>query len=437
MIRALALLLALTAFSAAHAVSITGTRWQVSGQNVLDNNGKVLIPRGYNWNVDAQPVQDAADNRAQGANMARIVFGFYNRSNKDDCAVDAGGNPLTTQAPYTPTGQDYYSPGTVDPQTGLTANITLAGLAALDAKVNAASAAGLWVDIADFGQNCDFWISSTLITQWSQMLVDLAVRYAATSHIGGYELASEPSPLGDPNDNPLVASAFEQAITAIRAVDATTPIIVGAASAYNPRNLGGLFGVSGFAASDTKLIGVANFYELGSTKVATGYPDGEGYVKQAQFDPTCANCIAYPGTFVDTRGDQPSVTCSYANESGSFPLNYGSVGALLACVTAARTSYNIPVFIDQIGIRTVTPGALQYMTDVTTQVTAAGLGFDYWVYRLSYNVNNIPNGGDISVLWQDSGGVWHANAAWYALIGASLNAPYPGAPTIKTPARRL
>src|SRR3954454_19522978 len=59
-------------------------RLSVSGQEILDPSGTPIVLRGWNWGQwgTMQP-QDAADNRAQGANVVRIPLRWWGAWGED------------------------------------------------------------------------------------------------------------------------------------------------------------------------------------------------------------------------------------------------------------------------------------------------------------------------------------------------------------------
>ncbi len=345
----------------------------VRGAEILTPDGLPIRIRGWNWgSINTAQPQDAPDNVIQGANFVRLPLSWYFGSGAQ--GTDCG------------TGQDSYdasAPGF----------IAQASLAALDQQVQWASDAHLWVDVMVRGGDCDFWTNPKVIPQYIQMWQFLADRYKNTAYIGSYSVLSEPHPPAG-YGNGQVKQLYLKTIAAIQAIDNATPIIVGAATDYDIRNLNQVY-----MPGQTNIIYTFNFYEPGA------------YVKQVK---KTQSMTGYPGWYLDS-GDIHNF-CNYPGRGQRIFLNRAFLNTLMGCATAFRNTYHVPIFVDQIGIRSVTPQSLKYVQDVLEILKIDHLGFTYWDYRSKYRGAHGYLDGDIGVLWQDKAGVYHPKPLWLSTI---------------------
>jgi hypothetical protein len=219
----------------------------------------------------------------------------------------------------------------------------------------------------------------------------LADRYKDTAYIASYELLSEPHPppaLG----NSAVMDLYRRTIRAVQSIDIATPIIIGAAKDYDIRDLEQIY-----MPDQTNIIYTANFYELPS------------YVKQAK----TRAYTGYPGWYIDQGNGKNS--CDYTGRGQRVFMNKAFLGSLLVCATAFRDAHNVPLFINQVGLRTFTPQSLQYTRDVLALFAQDHLGFTYWTYRQPYAAHSLLDGG-AGVLWQDQAREYHAKTLWRSVI---------------------
>jgi hypothetical protein len=348
-------------------------RLAARGSYVYAPDGTSIRLRGWNWGAkeSAQP-QDAADNVKQGANVVRVPLSWYYGSNGDS---GCGG----AQDSYDPA-----APGFINP----------ASLAALDQQVQWASAAHLWVDVMVRGGDCDFWTNPVVISQYRQMWQFLAQRYANTPYIGAYELLSEPHPPSQFGNN-QVRDLYVRVITAVRAIDAETPIIVGNAKDYDIRNLQEVY-----MPNQSNIIYTANFYEL------------PAYVKQAKVG---GSMTGYPGYYMDEG--KPSSACDYVGRGQQVFMNKEFLSTLMVCATAFRDRNHAPIFINQIGIRSVTPQSLKYVRDVLGLFALDHIGFTYWDYRTPWAHGSMLDGG-AAVIWQNKRGTYFTKTLWLSTISS-------------------
>jgi hypothetical protein len=365
----------------ASCASAAPPRLSVSGSQILSPSGAPFIPRGYDWNEYAQPT-DARENRAQGANFVRFTLGWHIGRNSG-CQ---GGYPGTKFDAYSTT-----APGNVDPQL----------LAELDQKIAWAGAQGLWVDLAIRGGDCDFWTDPSIQQRYIVMWTFLANRYRNTPYIGMWELLSEPHPTGARTDNGPVRALFERAITAIRAVDPVTPIVVGPAGSYNIRNLDQII-----LRNQRNIIYTANFFEL------------TDYVKQTKNGGAATG--GYPGRYADAKAAGSS--CNYPGKGSEVvTMDHAFLAGLFQCAINFRRNFNVPVFIDQIGVRSGVPDSLRWTSDMLDLFNANNIGWAYWDYRSEFTGRGKSlQANDIGVTWQDATGQWRQKSDWIAMLSAHM-----------------
>ena len=357
-------------------------RLTVSGSQILDPSGNPIILRGFNWGDWGSPLpHDAADNIAQGANYVRIPLSWYFGSG--------------TGATDCKTGQDSYD--LQSPQTGY---INPTNLAAVDQEVAWATSAHLWVNLMVRGGDCDFWTNPSIIPQYIQMWQFLANRYKNTPYIGSYEILSEPHPPVTgrthlPNEA-LIKSLAEQNIASIRAIDPVTPIVVGPGQVYDIRNISTMY-LSGIP----NIIYTANFFELPTyVKSEKGKGPDNGY----------------PNSYLDSELSS-SYACTYPNEGNgnNVQMDKTWLAGLLTCVTNFRSQYNVPVYINQIGIFTSTKNAQQYTQDVLGLFDQNGISWTWWTYRQRPAASD-PN--TQAIIYKDTNGVWQTKQDWLSLISS-------------------
>ena len=233
------------------------SRLSVSGAQILDPNGTPIILRGWNWGQwgTAQP-QDGADNVTQHANVVRV--------------------PLRWWGQYGDPSVDAY-------QDGAPGNIEPGHLTALDAVIQEATAAHLWVDLfvdsncgqasvsndtASYcgtvgGSPANFLNDPAMKQKFVDVWTFLAGRYKDTPYIGMYEILPEPSftcTATACSDYSTAPTFYASIIPSIRAVDPRTPILVGPDNGYDVRHIATAYipGVSG-------LIYTADFLSYAST----------------------------------------------------------------------------------------------------------------------------------------------------------------------------
>lgn len=372
-------LLAFLGWACASRAVEAAPRLSVSGARILGPSGAPILLRGYNWNEHAQK-EDAAENAAQGANLVRMTLWWH----VDATKTCSGSFPDRKFDAYAPG-----HPGNLDP--------TL--LAALDSKIAWASSKGLWVDLAIHGGACDFWTDPKITAQLVDMWSFLANRYRDTPRIGFYELLSEPKPRDNKSNNAELKSLYARLITAIRSKDPATPIMIGPAPTYNIRNLSSIY-----MPNEKNLVYTANFYELNQ------------YVKQSKKGSPVIG--GYPGRYGDSRFADTS--CNYPGKGGAaVDMDKKWLAGLLGCMTGFRASHQVPVFVNQIGIRSGVPDSLKWAGDVLNLLNADDIGWAYWVYRMRHKGNS-QLGAGTAIMWEDEAGGWHSKPDWHGMISAHM-----------------
>jgi hypothetical protein len=360
---------------AAHAAP----RLIVRGDQILGPSGAPIQLRGFNWYEDAQP-GDAERNAALGANYVRLIMGW--RESKTG-----------TCEPSSAAWNDAYDPAAPD-------GLDPRRLAAMDAMIAQAGAHGLWVDLTIRGADCGFWGDPAMMDRFVALWRALAARYRNTPSIGSYEILSEPRPQPDRKDNAPVKALYARVIGAIRSVDPVTPIMLGPAPGYNPRNLEAVY-----MGPIPGLIYTANFYE----------PTGYAFELKKG-----AAAGGYPGVYPDHMAR--SFACDYPKKGlGAVSVDRTWLANLVGCLTAFRAARHVPVLVDQVGVRSGTPGSAAWTRDILDILDQQHIGWAYWVYRRAYvGGAHYLMGDDLGVLWQDENGAWHAKDDWLSLVGGEL-----------------
>ena len=374
--RLLAIIIAATMASGfAHAAA----RLIIRGDQILTPAGAPVQLRGFSWYEDAAP-GDAARNVALGANYVRLIMGW--RESKTDVCKDP---PNNWNDAYDSSAPDGLSPRR---------------LATMDSMIAQAGLHGLWVDLVIRGADCGFWNDPAMQDRFVDLWRTLAKRYRNTPYIGSYEILSEPRPTPNRLDNAPVKALYARVIEAIRSVDPATPIMIGPAPGYNPRNLENVY-----MGDVPGLIYTANFYEPARYSFEMKKGDGNG---------------GYPGVYPDNKSR--NLACDYPGKGqASVTVDKAWMAGLVGCLTSFRETHHVPVLVDQVGVRSATPGAAAWTRDILDILDQQRIGWAYWVYRRAY-VRNSPyyDAGDFGILWQDASGAWREKADWGALISGEL-----------------
>ena len=357
------------------------TRLTVVGSKIL-LSGAAFAPVGVTVSVRTYQPGDMAIVKAMGANMVRVHVLWYN-------AV-----PQLAGDAYSPGSAGNFDPGK---------------MSTLQAMVTEAQSVGLWCDIAISGCGADFWTNSTVQAQHLVMWQFLATTFASQSYIMAYELLCEPHPI--PANPALISAVYTTMINAVVSIDAATPIIIGPGLTYDIRYLSqALLGFS-------NLIYTFDWYEptIYQQQTQGGGPN---------------NWVAYPGMFLDTKGQRTDCPVTYPGRGAIDLINQQWLAGLLAVGAAFSAAHNVPVWCNQIGVPSATPGSLAWVSDCTDNFNAIGVGFCVWNLRVPYGVGAIANPfgstnsyGDIGLYGQDmNSGVWLPNTGLIAILRTKFQA---------------
>ena len=321
------------------------------------------IPRGYCqdavWNVG-----DGALLVANGANFTRLELTYYS-------ALFPSSGALGQYDAYDPT-----APNNLNVKIFTNWQNQIADNLSVGSNT-------FWVSIGMRGCNGDFFDNPTAQAQWIASWVAIANIYKNVNYIACYEIIAEPQTNDDAGQNcAKVLAVIQNCIDAIRTVDPYTPIAIGPPKNYDIRNL------SLFVTNTQNIWYFFNFYEL------------LFYVKQAK---TTNQFIGYPNYFLDNKGKTPGVGGSYPGKGQTVLMDKTFLTGLAKVASDFSTSNNVPVFCDQIGIRTVTPGSYQYIQDVCDIMISFGIGWAIWTIRSYYSASGLL-AGDIGMYWQDKQG---------------------------------
>jgi hypothetical protein len=320
LLRALFLFAAL-AFGWAETAAAQG-HLSVRGPEIVDPSGKAILLRGYNWGrFGRTQEQDGRDNAAQGANSVRIPlrwWGFY-KSKGVDSRLDSSPN---------------------------TATINPDNLKILDDTVKWASDSHLWIILfidSNCGQNgtqtdqvpyCDpghqypnghnFWSDPGARAKFIQIWRFIANRYKNTPYLGLFEPLPEPANV--PAITPQQISDFYgEVMNNIRQVAPGIPFLIGGRK-YHPEN-----------------------------------------VEQA-FNPAWKDVVYTGNLFYHPKG------------GGQGGLE--SIQQRLGQLTSFRARHNVPVFVQQVGVRNRDDDASKSAIKGTLNMLVDNrVGFAYWEYR--------------------------------------------------------
>jgi hypothetical protein len=298
-------------------------RLSVSGSQILDPSGKPILLRGWNWGQwgSVQP-QDGADNSMQGANVVRIPLRWWGMY--ADASIDSRSDA---------------APGHIDP-----AHLTL-----LDATIKEATDNHLWVDlfvdsncgqasvmndtaaycgIGSDGQPANFVNDAMSKQKFIELWEFLVKRYSNTPFIGMYEILPEPSFTCSTNgckDWTTAPTFYASVIPYLRAIDARTPILVGADGGYELK------------------------------QIATAYM------------PNVPNLI-YTGDILTNSTNTPT----YITGAAGF-----------------RTQFNVPIFIQQVGLPKSDTNAAMNADMILSLLNGNGIGWTWWTYRETRSPNGL------------------------------------------------
>ncbi|MES2127104.1 MAG: cellulase family glycosylhydrolase [Pseudomonadota bacterium] len=302
-------------------------RLTLSGATMLAPNSRTLLLRGINEGTwGKMRSSDAAAIAAQGGNVVRVLirwWGLY------------GGTDVESRADT--------APGHFKPDH----------LAQFLTEIQWCIDAGLWVvpvidsncgqsgiQNAATAQYCDpsgsypggrnFWTDLTQRQLFKESWIYLAGILKDKPNIAFYELLPEPLSGRDVSYGDDVSAFYQELMAAIdeTAGDKRTPFLVGARDAYN-----------------------INLCD-------------EAYIAA----PRWANRVVYTGNlFIHTGKTQAE--------------NIADLESRLGALVAMRSKRNVPVFIQQFGVRSGDDPAGFYLDAGLSRMTAAGVGYTGWQWR--------------------------------------------------------
>ena len=330
------------------AATASPPRLAVHGSDLVDPSGRSLQLRGWNWgHWGSVQPQDAADNAAQGANAVRIPLRWWGAW---------GGRDVDSR----------------DDAAVATAGIEPGHLRTLDAMVAQASRAGLWIVLfvdSNCGQNgtqdaderayCDpehrypqghnVWTDTDARRRFVAVWRFLAQRYRDVPHLGLFEPLPEPNPSGVA---PAAITAFyDEVLRAVRPLAPGVPFLVGARR-YRAEHVD------------------AAWNPAWRDVVYTG------------------NMFLHPGAH-----------------------GLAGVDARLQALTQLRAARHVPVFVQQVGVRSGEDPDRRGLDAMLDALAAARVGYTVWEYR------GAANPDEKGVLYRRAGG-WVAKDAWLRDIAA-------------------
>jgi Cellulase (glycosyl hydrolase family 5) len=217
-------------------------------------------------------------------------------------------------------------------------------LGKIEDKINSLTEKGIWVDLfvdSNCGQGsfehdvvefcgksddrrsaANFGNSTAKRTEFLELWAFLAERFSNHKRIGMYEILSEPN-LGCSTeqvtcDYDVIPALYRPVIERIRAVDPATPVMVGATNTYDMEN------------------------------IASAYLDG------------VTNVIYTADILSNAAAQMPEV---------------------LKPALAFRNAKNVPIFIQQVGVKKADPSPRKHLDDTLAELAARQIGWTWWTYR--------------------------------------------------------
>lgn len=328
-------------------------------------------------------------------------------------ALGSSGSPvLLTSSPLYPpeSGRDAYNPTPyTDPVTGLTALVDPGHLSNLDAAFAATVADGrTWIVLHCSGGNENFWIDGVSIGDFCDLWKLLVARYDHYDKIAMWEPLAEPHPTNDPFNQDIAAAMYAQVIEEIRTIDTRTITLVGPVKTYFVANMG-IFWQALVPLLDQWMLDLCamtfNWYNLSTyvkvdkkSDTSTGYPSDPANL----IPPINTANPAFP-LYKDTKGDGPdqNVGYSYAGKGQLVVFNADWQENMFSCCVNFRETFGVPVWCNQLGgVRTDTPGGLQWMTDILTIAVKYQVGGAIWQWRNPWTSGGEPDNGDLCMVGQ-------------------------------------
>ena len=302
-------------------------RLTLNGSQMLTPEGSSIVLRGINEGTWGEMRDyDAATIKTQGAQVVRLLIRWWGLYGSTDVESRSDANP-----------------GHFDP----------AHVNRLLQEIQWCTDAGLWVVVAidsNCGQNglqntdmaayCDatgsypggrnFWTDLTQRQRFKEAWIYLAGLLKTKPNIAFYELLPEPLQGRDSTHGAEVSAFYQELMTAIEdhAGDTRTPFLVGPRDAYN--------------------ITLCN----------------EAYIADSRW----RNRVVYTGNlFIHTSGTQAQ--------------NLAVLETRLGALATMKSTHNVPVFIQQYGVRTADDPDTFYLDAGLSRMNAAGIGYTGWQWR--------------------------------------------------------
>jgi hypothetical protein len=315
-------------------------RLTLSGSSMIHPNANRVVLRGMNEGTWGEMVQmDAADIASQGAKIVRVLIRWWGLYGTKD--IDS---------------QDDLMPG----------HFKTANLDRFLAEIQWCIDAGLWViPVIDSncGQNglqdpdmiayCDpadsypgghnFWTDLAMRQRFKEAWLHLAGILKDYNRIAFYELLPEPLEGRGPAQAAEVSAFYQELMAAIDTVDPRTPFLIGARDAYN--------------------ISLCD----------------EAYIADTRWK----DRVVYTGNlFLRTGKTQKE--------------NIANLESRLDALVQMRRNRNVPVFIQQFGVRTGDDPDNFYLEAGLSRMNAAGIGYTGWQWR-----QNTSNMDEYAIMVED------------------------------------
>jgi hypothetical protein len=154
-----------------------------------------------------------------------------------------------------------------------------------------------------------------------------------------------------------VTAFYEEVIDAVRKYDTITPVIVGPNDHYDINLM-----EEALTAKDNKIIYTFNYY------LPTDY------IKPEKREEAGLPVVSYPSVYSDFNGNTVNLNKDYLKQ-------------ILLPALQFRDNHNVPVFVNQMGVRSRCPNNIDYLTDVCDVFYQFHIPFTYWTYRTRDDAN--------------------------------------------------
>lgn len=198
----------------------------------------------------------------------------------------------------------------------------------------------------------------------------IANRYKTFDMIAGYEVLSEPRVQPSVVPPERVRGFYEELVTAVQAIDARTPVLIGPAPFYSRSNLPDVI-----LPSKRNIIYMFNFFVP------------RQYVQKLD------NGLSYPGEMpccylhdkdhrkccpMEAKGvDLSKQPCCAA----PVMINRAALQVALEEPLRIGREYGVPVLLDQWGVQRGVAGRIEYLRDMLSLLDEHGMHWTYWQWR--------------------------------------------------------